>query len=714
MPSSSAVVHRAEVALAVADAPARRAEQAVTTGRSRIGLEDLNPEQRRAALHDGRSLLVVAGAGSGKTRTLVSRVARLLDDGTPPERILLLTFTRRASSEMLRRVRALGLDDARRVTGGTFHAVAHATLRRQARAVGLPPGFTVLDPGDVTDLISIVRTEEGLGERGSRFPRARTIAEIGGRVSAAQEPLSEVVLERFPWCREHVDGVRTVLQGFHQRKRAMGVVDFDDLLLLWRALLQHAEAGPALAGAFDHVLVDEFQDTNAVQADIVAALHRHGASVTCVGDDAQAIYGFRGATVENIRMLPTRLPETEVITLHRNYRSTPEILASANALLRSMPDAFEKELTSVRPTGPSPQVVISDDEGDQAEAISLAVLDARERGVALKEQAVLFRTGHHADLLEVELGLRDIPFVKFGGLKFLDRAHVKDLRAVLRVLDNPGDELAWDRILRLLPGVGPGRARAAMEALRGEGPAQQDGPSGDDPLRRFLDGRVSLPASTDVEVGLLVAAWAFSAGDDGRAPEPGVQIDALRPFCARVWSALHEDAPARLSDLDQLATLAGRHGTRSAFLGALTLDPPVSTSDLAGPPHLDDDHLVLSTIHSAKGGEWKHVHVMHAVDGAIPSDMALRNRDELEEERRLFYVALTRARDELTVHVPLRFHHDGPKHHDRHSYAQPSRFLAPLTETTQRVDQTRPAEAVPRLLSARTAIDDLVTGLLDG
>ena len=640
--------------------------------------EHLNAEQRRAVEHGDGPLLVAAGAGSGKTRTLASRVAHLLESGVPAERILLLTFTRRAAREMLDRAHGLTGDrSAEHVVGGTFHSVANRLLRVHGRAVGLPPGFTVMDQADAADLIGIVRTDLGYGGGdGPRFPRKETLLGIYSRVVNAGVPLGDVLDAAFPWCRDHRDDIARIFDAFTARKRAHAVLDYDDLLLYWRAAATSAGAGPVLRDLFDHVLVDEYQDSNAIQADILASMRPGGRGLTVVGDDAQAIYAFRAASVENMLGFPERFPGTTVVTLERNYRSTPEVLGAANDVIAAARRGYRKALAANRPSGPLPRLVLCSDETAQAGYVADQVLEARERGTALRDQAVLFRTGHHADRLELELGRRDIPYVKYGGLRFLEAAHVKDLLAMLRILDNPFDELAWQRTLGALEGIGPVRARQAIVGL-----GVTAGPGdGVDPLERFLSGEAPLPGARDEELEALRDALAEAAGSDERQPPPALQVEHLRRVCEVTFPRRYPDAAIRLDDLDQLAEVASAYPVRSRFLTELVLDPPSSISEAAGPPSLDDDYLVLSTIHSAKGGEWDRVHVIHAADGNIPSDMSLGTPEEIEEERRLLYVALTRARDELHVSYPRRFYHRRHGADDAYSTARVSRFLEPVTD----------------------------------
>ena len=628
--------------------------------------DELNEAQRQAVAHDGGPLLIVAGAGTGKTKTLASRVARLLADGAQPDRVLLLTFTRRAAAEMLARARRLAAVGTDRVWGGTFHSIANRLLRDHGNAVGLRAGFTVLDQTDTVDLLGLVRSESGLGERKKRFPRKDTLAAVYSRVANAQLPLSDVIARWFPWVGGHDDDIRTLFGAYRERKQQHNVVDYDDLLLYWRALLG-SDAGRGVTDRFDHVLVDEYQDTNSVQADILVALG-DGASVTAVGDDAQAIYAFRAASAANMSDFTKRFADATIVTLEQNYRSTQPILDAANEVMASAAEVFAKRLWSERNIGVRPSLTSCLDESTQADVVCNRILEHREQGVELRNQAVLFRTGHHSEGLELELARRDIPFVKYGGLKFLEAAHIKDLMAALRILDNPADVLAWHRIVGRLEGVGPVTVRRVCEELG-------VGVDGGDPLEQLLAAGAAVPSSAAGELAELRAAFSDCQGVP--EPVPASQIERLVPFFKQVFPHNHDRVEVRLADLDHVAGLAGEYRTRSRFLAELTLDPPASTADLAGPPHLDDDYLILSTIHSAKGGEWRVVHLICASDGNIPSDMALGEPDGLAEERRLLYVAMTRAQDTLHVTWPARFHHRRFGTDDAHSYGQPSRFLEP-------------------------------------
>lgn len=667
------------------------------------GRTDLNPAQFDAVTHAGGPLLIVAGAGTGKTKTLVGRLTHLIDTGAAPERILLLTFSRRAATEMIHRSATAGGGRAGAgVWGGTFHAIANRLLRQFGHALGLPAGFTVLDQGDSTDLLGLVRNDAGLGERGSRFPRKETVAAIYSRMVNSQLKLGEVLERWFPWCLDHGDALKGVFQSYTQRKRQHHVLDYDDLLLYWRALAVSPEVGGAVRRLFDHVLVDEYQDTNAIQLDILRALCPP-ATITAVGDDAQAIYGFRAATAHNMRTFGDDFAGARTVALADNYRSVQPILDVAGAVLAQSDAHLPRSLRAARGPGGRPALVTCYDQMTEARHVAAAILELRERGIDLRDQAVLFRAGHHSDTLELELTRRDIPFVKYGGLKYLEAAHIKDLLALLRILDNPSDELAWNRVLALCDGVGPATVRRLMNEL--------DRGDATDPLRRFVTGIGRVPPSAQGDADELRAALADCLADDG----PALDIERLLPFCRRVLARRYDNSAARLADLDQLRVAAAAYQSRGRFLTELILDPPERSGDLAGRPHLDDDWLTLSTIHSAKGCEWKAVHLIHAADGFVPLDMSMSEPDGIEEERRLVYVALTRARDVLNVSYPQRFHVRRFGTDDRHNLAPLSRFFAAARAHFDEHASTVDAhDERPLDLAARVTLSDEVDTFLAG
>ena len=655
-------------------------------------LDRLNDDQRSAATHPGGPLLVLAGAGTGKTGTLVARAAWLRGQGIQASRILLLTFTRRAADDMLARVTPDVGSSADRVCGGTFHAIAHRIIRAHAESFSLPAAFSVIDPADVADILDALREEHGLVGLQRRAPRAPVCADVYTRCVSTHSAVADVVQASFPWCAGFTDQLAALFRGYVAHKRRHGLVDFDDLLLLWRAALADPGAGPMLRGMFDAVLVDEYQDVSSVQADIVRLLQPDGSGLTCVGDDAQAIYGFRGADPAHLRALADGYPGLAVARLGRNYRSRRQILELAG-VLRPQSPGLELALTAGRGTGQAPLLVRCHDEATQAREICLRVLEAHESGLQLQDQAVLVRAAHHSDVLELELAARGIPFVKYGGLRFTEAAHVKDFMAAARVVANPADDIAWFRLLRLHEGIGPVHARHIIGALRLADPGSLDRWA---QAVALAPRRSRAPLSATVR-GLIAAAALVTSAERAAAILAALE-DPLR--------ARYPDAGVRIGDLRRLADAAASRPSLHDALAELTLDPPVSASDLAGPPRLDGDFLVISTIHSAKGLEWPVVHLPQLVDGAVPSDMALAAPAGLAEERRLFYVAVTRARDQLYLYAPLRLHHHRIARDDRHGYAPLTRFLdAAAMACCEVIDAAPPRPAMPVLAPLAETID---------
>ena len=635
-------------------------------------LGGLNAEQYAAASHDNTPLLIIAGAGTGKTATLAHRVAHLIASGADPGHILLLTFTRRAAGEMISRVDGIMRGSAEnggpqlsgaRVWGGTFHAVGARLLRIHSRDLGMEPDFTILDRPDSEDLMHLARTELGLGRSGSRFPQKSTCLDIYSRCVNARLPLAEVLATAFPWCRKAESDLGPLFARYTDMKEEQQVLDYDDLLLFWHALLADTDAGDRVRGRFDHVLVDEYQDTNAVQAEIVSLLRPDGTGVTCVGDDAQAIYSFRAATVRNILDFELHFAGADVLTLTQNYRSTPGILAATNAVIGEATERRDKDLWTRREGGGRPSLVTCRDEVEQTTWVCDRVLEHREQGTALKHQCVLFRAQHHSMALEMELSRRQIPFRKYGGLRFVEMAHVKDLVSFLRLAENPRDSMAGLRVLGLIPGIGPRTSAELMATLAGSGGDFEAWVTADVPQA----ARAVWPEFVSLLRGLAGAG-------PGDVP---AQVHAVRTIYGPLLEQRYDNVDARLRDLEQIESIASRAHDRSRFLTELVLDPPSYTQDFAGPPVLDEDYLILSTMHSAKGLEFDTVYVIHAADGNIPSDMATGTPEEIDEERRLFYVACTRAKNHLYVAHPLRYYTQSYGRSDTHGYAQRTRFLAP-------------------------------------
>ena len=669
-------------------------------------LDTLNPQQRRAVEHGvgptatiGPPLLVIAGAGSGKTNTLAHRVAHLIVRGADPRRILLMTFSRRAASEMTRRVERI----ARRVLGdnagvmtdalswaGTFHGIGARLLREYSERIGLDPAFTIHDREDSADLVNLVRHDLGFSRTESRFPTKGTCLAIYSRCVNAETPIEQVLGQFFPWCSGWAAELKQLFAAYVEAKQQQNVLDYDDLLLYWAQMVSDPALAAEIGGRFDHVMVDEYQDTNRLQSSILLALKPGGHGLTVVGDDAQSIYSFRAATVRNILDFPDQFnPKAEVVTLDRNYRSTQPVLSAANGVIGLAKERFTKNLWTDKTSTRKPQLVAVRDEGDQARYIVERVLENREEGARLKDQAVLFRTSSHSGPLEIELTRRNIPFVKFGGLKFLDAAHVKDMLALLRFVENPRDRVAGFRVLHLLPGVGPASAQRVLDCMAETA----------DPVSALCN--LPSPPRTGEDWQGFVRAI-----KDLRYSEWPVDIERARLWYEPHLDRIHEDAEVRRADLIQLEQIASGYPSRERFLTELTLDPPDATSDQAGVPLLDEDYLILSTIHSAKGQEWKSVFVLNVVDGCMPSDLGAGTSAELEEERRLLYVAMTRSKDDLHLMVPQRFFTHGQNARgDRHVYASRTRFipetLLPMFDRTAwplaTAAQASPANRTPQM-----------------
>jgi DNA helicase-2/ATP-dependent DNA helicase PcrA len=668
----------------------------------------LNPQQRRAVEHgcvdlsDAPPLLIIAGAGSGKTNTLAHRVAHLVVSGADPRRIMLLTFSRRTAIEMQRRVErimatALGpnagvMTDAL-AWSGTFHAMGARLLREYATDVGLDTAFTIHDREDSADLMNLVRHDLGFSKLEKRFPMKDTCLAIYSRVVNAELPLAGVLGASFPWCAEWEADLRRLFGAYVEAKQKQNVLDYDDLLLYWAQMMMAPALAEDLSDRFDHVLIDEYQDTNKLQASILLNFKPTGRGLTVVGDDAQSIYSFRAATVRNILDFPDHFtPKAELITLERNYRSTQPILAAANAVIDLASERFTKNLWSDRGSSDLPALINVADDNAQAGYIVETILANREAGMRLKSQAVLFRTSSHSATLEVELTRRNIPFVKFGGLKFLEAAHVKDVLAVLRWAHNLRDRVAGFRVVQLLPGIGPGTAAKLLDGIATSGSAAAG-------LQGF---RPPVAAATHWQDFVET----ISTLHRGAAGWPA-ELDLVCRWYLPFMEQRYEDAAQRQTDLTQLAQIAASYPTRERFLTELTLDPPDATSDRAGPPLLDEDYLILSTIHSAKGQEWSSVFVLNVVDGCIPSDLGVGSTPEIEEERRLLYVAMTRAKDQLHLMVPQRFYTHGQRSlGDRHVYAQRTRFIPnAITQHFQSRSWARSQSATADSRSIRAPID---------
>jgi DNA helicase-2/ATP-dependent DNA helicase PcrA len=680
----------------------------------------LNPGQRRAATFgavipdkgvSAGPLLILAGAGTGKTNTLAHRTAHLVLNGTDPSRIMMLTFTRRAAQEMIKRAqtvvaevlseRGKGGDRSvvsRLTWSGTFHSVGSRILRLYAKHLGLDPNFTVLDRSDAADLMDVIRSELGFSGRPKRFPRKDTCLAIYSYRVNTRLSLKQTLEEQFPWCLEWEADLTKLYREYVGRKQKNRGLDFDDLLLYWHVMMQTPALAQSLSKNFDHVLVDEYQDTSSLQGDIIHALKPDGKGITVVGDDAQAIYSFRAAAVENILGFADRYkPKADMIVLAQNYRSTQQVLDCANALMADGARQHRKTLLGTRQSPHKPFYVALDDAQAQAEYICGKILQTREIGGSLKRHAILFRSSHHSDVLEVELAKKNIPFVKYGGLKFLEAAHVKDMMSVLRWADNPRNAVAGFRVLKLHPGFGPANAKQALEHFEARGFE----------AKSLADYDAPQPVKMDWKRFCAL----FEKLADPATPwagQVGLVKDWYKPQLERIYDA----GWTRMGDLEQLETLAVQQPNRERFLTELTLDPPVASSDQSQGASKDEDFVILSTIHSAKGQEWDIVYVLNVSDGNFPSEFSTGKAEMIEEERRLLYVAMTRARNELHLCAPLKYAvTQQAKNGDAHVYGAKSRFMSDKVLDTMEKISIRTSIGVESLKAGDTTTVDVVAQL---
>ena len=658
---------------------------------------ELNEEQLAAATHGDGPLLIIAGAGTGKTRTLVYRVAHLIDRGVSPDRILLLTFTRRAAHEMLSRAERLVGSASTRVHGGTFHGTGHRLLRQFGRSAGLPSEFSIMDQGDAEDLMGIARANLGVGKKDKRFPKKETLHWLYSTHVNTGRPLEDLLHEDAPQFLDYTQEITRVYAEYIGRKQERSLLDYDDLLLGWALMLEHSAAlATRVAGMYDHLQVDEYQDTNHLQSRVLRGMCRAHRNITVVGDDAQSIYSFRGATQRNILDFPRHFPGATLVTLEQNYRSTQPILDVTNTLISRALERFSKNLWTKRVGGERPWLVTVRDEQEQTRFVVDRVLELHEEGIALREMAILFRAGYMSADLEIELANRKIPFEKWGGLKFLEAAHVKDVVAFLRIIDNPRDEVSWYRVLMLMPGIGDQTARSIIGSMA-ERAWDPDALTHWTPPPRARDAHRALSQ--------LLRRLRGAAKAGAPAPEHNVatEIDLIRQMYDDMLRDKYDRPEPRLADLDQLRVIAAGFPNRERFLSTIALEPPQSTQDLAeGTSEEEDDALVLSTAHSAKGKEWDVVFVIWAVDGWFPMARATEREEELEEERRLMYVGLTRARNHLAVSYPINVYNT--RRGADYSMDQLSRFIdRGVREKMQRVVLSAPDEAPPPTPGEREA-----------
>jgi len=626
--------------------------------------EELNDQQYAAVTADDGPLLIVAGAGTGKTRTLIYRLAYLVETGTRPQQIVLLTFTRRAANDMTARASSLLDGRCEKVRGGTFHAFCLEVLRQHATAIDFPRNFTVLDAADAADVLSVLRARGDYGEGDERFPQKNTLYSMFSSATNRDETLGETITKRYPQFTTLHDDLKTLRNEYRRYKKDHGLMDFDDLLRRTLELFDdNDDVRHQVASRCRHVLVDEYQDTNALQAQLVRRFASVHGNVTVVGDDAQSIYKFRGADFRNIFRFPDAFGDAKVLKLERNYRSTQPILDLANHVIEQADRSYDKTLFTERTEGQCPAVVPAADGDMEARFVADMVLRLREEGVSLSDVAVLFRSSHNAYDLEVELNQRNIPFVKYGGMKLNEAAHIKDVLAHLKVVENPQDAASWNRVLQLIHGIGPKTARSLIEWST---------ETADDPLS--LDDDAPFSDRYAARLKQLFSTLRHVRTEDTSVTE---QVEAILSYYQPLFENKYaDDHPKREPDLEHLAGLAANHETRRRFLSSLTLDPIELTALDQEATEDDEPPLTLSTIHSAKGLEFHTVFLIRALDGTIPSRHALREDGGVDEELRLFYVAVTRAEEDLFISYPMTQYRRGQGEY----MTTPSRFIEDVPE----------------------------------
>ncbi|MBU1727538.1 MAG: ATP-dependent helicase [Candidatus Omnitrophica bacterium] len=597
--------------------------------------KELNEAQLDAVQSIEGPHLVIAGAGSGKTRVLVYRVAYLVEKGVRPDEILLLTFTRRAAEEMLKRA-SLVLDErCSRVAGGTFHSFANMILRKYGKAIDLNNNFSILDDSDAQDTVNLMRTQLGFHKSEKRFPRKKAILEVISKSVNKSESLEDVLYDEYPQFMEFSEDIKKIRDEYVKYKKQKSMLDYDDLLVYLKNLLTtHEDIRLALSKKYKYIMVDEYQDTNKLQAYIACLLASGHRNIMVVGDDAQSIYSFRGANFKNIIDFPKIFKDTRIISLEENYRSTQPILDLTNEVIAGAKEKFQKNLFTRKKGNAVPVFVDARDENSQSKYVVDKILELREEGVELGDMAVLFRSGWHSNDLEVELASRNIPFMKFGGQKFVEAAHIKDILSYLRIVHNVFDEVSWLRVLLLMRGVGPKTAQSVLNEVVF--------------MKNFKAPSEKWLKKTE-DMGKL---FSLLKEIDPARHSPEDLIRAFLSYYQPLLKEKYDDFHKRLNDLDSLLRIASRYKSLEQFLSDMALDPPERAIVEAGLRDKDDRPLALSTIHSAKGLEWHTVFLIYVAEGHLPSYLSLENEDDIEEERRLFYVAATRAKEKLFLLKP--------------------------------------------------------------
>lgn len=622
----------------------------------------LNPAQYEAVSSIEGEYLLIAGAGTGKTRTLVYRVARLIELGIEPKSILLLTFTRKAAQEMMSRASLLLDARCSKINGGTFHSFANITLRKYAKALDFDPAFTILDQGDAEDIINLIRAELKLNQSDKRFPKKETIYKVFSLSVNTDKSIEAIIHGDYPHFKDHIPSLLLIFEKFNQYKIKNNLLDYDDLLIqLNRFLELDNELSKQFLNSIKFVMVDEYQDTNHIQARIVKNLSKFSNNVMVVGDDSQSIYSFRGADISNILDFPKIFKKAEIIKLEENYRSTQSILDFTNHIIKQSFLKFDKSLYTKQKAGELPVIISAKNENMQSRFIVEQILELRESGIELNDIAVLFRSSYFAFDLELELAKANIPFVKFGGIKFIDTAHVKDILAFLRISANHKDFVSWFRVLLLHEGIGPKKAQSIMNEVSTLQLNTKVNPE-----------RLNNKHINDKIHNLLNLLHTISINKYS----PAEKVQIILTYYTPIFQAKYDDYNKRKKDLDILVNIAERYRSTESFLTDMVLEPPRdSVMDVDGESK-EDELLTLSTIHSAKGLEWNSVFIIHALEGFFPSSQAFENEEQLEEERRLMYVAATRAKQNLYISYPNYVF-------DRFSgvsFSKPSRFISDIQQ----------------------------------
>ena len=623
---------------------------------------ELNNAQYQAATTVEGPLLIIAGAGTGKTRTLVYRVAHLIDIGVDPRSILLLTFTRRAAEEMLRRASLLIDNRCSQVAGGTFHSFANLVLRQFGRRAGLSPSFTIMDRSDSEDAIQLLRTEMGLNYKDKRFPRKQTVAEIFSMAVNKQTTVPDLLEREYPHLYDSLDDLLRLYERYVDYKTTKALLDYDDLLTKLKDLLSdQEEVRRRLSQIYQFIMVDEYQDTNSLQAQIIRLLAATHNNVAVVGDDAQSIYSFRGANFRNIMDFPEAFPGTRIIKLEENYRSTQPILNLTNKIIQLAKERYDKRLFTHKQEGETPVLVQAESEQMQSRFVCQKILELREEGVPLWDIAVLFRSSFHSFDLELELARHNIPFIKRGGFQFMETTHIKDLLAHLRILANPQDTISWNRVLLLLEGVGPQMSQKITGWLL----------AGSQPVERLRTFQAKAKIAHELKTLAQVLQYA------SQAERPAEQTQYLMQYYVPILKRSHpDDHPKRLRDLEHFQGITDRYRSLERLLADMALEPP--NDSVGGVLAVDPDEgpVILSTIHSAKGLEWHSVFIIWALEGRFPSFYNINTDEELEEERRLLYVAATRAKENLFISYPIKIFDRGL----RMVLSRPSQFIEGISE----------------------------------